>query len=60
MAVGVKRRALGAAGHVARHVPLDQVQLFGFIASSGVRADPWALYRRLHQRGPIRQGPYGI
>ena len=55
----LKRSALEAAGQIASRVPMDQVQLFGFIASSAVRADPWALYRRLHRRGAIRQGPYG-
>jgi cytochrome P450 len=59
MAATLKRSALEAAGQVARYVPLDKVQLFAFIASSAVRSDPWALYRRLHERGAIRQGPYG-
>jgi cytochrome P450 len=59
MAATLKRSALEAAGQVARYVPLDKVQLFAFIASSAVRADPWVLYRRLHERGAIRQGPYG-
>jgi len=49
MAATLKRSALEAAGQVARFVPLDQVQMFAFIASSAVRADPWTLYRRLHE-----------
>jgi cytochrome P450 len=55
----LKRRALAVTGSVARHVPTDRARLFAFIASPAVRADPWALYRRLHRRGPIRPGPYG-
>src|SRR5437588_1987 len=54
MAATLKRSALEAAGQVARFVPLDQVQMFAFIASSAVRADPWTLYRRLHERAAIR------
>lgn len=55
----LKRRALATAGTVARHVPNDNAQLFAFISSPAVRAEPWALYQRLHRRGPIRPGPYG-
>ncbi len=59
MANGLKQGGLEVAGHVARYVPIDKAQLFAFIASSSVRADPWGLYRRLHRRGPIRPGPMG-
>jgi cytochrome P450 len=54
----LKRRALAATGSAARHIPGDRAQLFAFMASPAVRADPWAFYRRLHERGPVRPGPY--
>lgn len=54
-----KERALAAAGSIARHLPLDQAQMFAFMASPKVRADPWALYQRLHRR-PIRPTRYGV
>jgi cytochrome P450 len=54
-----RRRALRAAGAVARHLPSDRAKLFAFVASPAVRADPWSLYQRLHRRRPIRPGPYG-
>lgn len=57
---GWKQRALATAGTAARHLPVDAAQIFGFVASPRVRADPWALYQRLHRRGPIRKGPYGV
>src|SRR4030088_2999627 len=60
MPAALKRHALEVVGQLARYVPLDDVQLFAFIASSAVRADPWALYRRFHDRDPVRQGPYGV
>ena len=60
MSVALKQRALAIVGNVARHVPHDGTQMFSFVASPKVRTDPWALYQRLHRRGPIRQGPYGI
>src|SRR5438067_13068719 len=60
MAATLKRSALEAAGQVARYVPLDEVQIFAFVASSSVRADPWPLYRRLHRRRPVRRGPMGV
>lgn len=50
----IRRRALAGAGAVARYLPADQAQLFAFVASPAVRSDPWALYRRLHRRGPVR------
>jgi unspecific monooxygenase len=59
MATMLKRRVLAATGRAARHVPVDQAQLFAFLASPSVRADPWALYRRLHRRGAVRSGPMG-
>jgi cytochrome P450 len=58
--MALRQRALSAAGRVARHVPIDQVQLFAFVASPKVRSEPWKLYQRLHQRGAVRQGPYGV
>lgn len=54
-----KRSALAAIGRVASHLPNDNAQLFGFVASPKVRNKPWALYRRLHERGPVRPTPYG-
>jgi cytochrome P450 len=45
---------LATAGAVARHVPHDGAQLFAFMASPAVRADPWSLYQRLHRRGAVR------
>jgi cytochrome P450 len=54
----LKRQALAGAGLVAGRVPVDSAQLFAFMASPAVRANPWPLYRRLHQRGPVRPGPY--
>jgi cytochrome P450 len=59
VAVAFKQRALASVGTLARYVPVDQAQIFAFVASPRVRADPWALYRRLHHRGPVRSGPYG-
>jgi cytochrome P450 len=50
----VRRRALAAAGSLARFVPADGAQMFAFVASPAVRAEPWPIYRRLHRRGPIR------
>lgn len=50
----MKRKALSSAGAVARYVPRDNAQLFAFIANSKVRSQPWALYQRLHARGPVR------
>jgi unspecific monooxygenase len=48
-------------GSVAKHVPTEKAQLFSFIASPSVRADPWSLYRRVHERqGGVVQGPNGI
>ena len=55
----LKRRALAAAGALARYVPVDEAQLFAFVASPAVRADPWALYRRMHERGPVRPTRFG-
>ncbi len=60
MSTSLKQRALTSAGNVVRYVPLDAAQMFSFVASPRVRADPWALYQRLHRRGPVRKGPYGI
>ncbi len=57
---GWRERALAAVGTGARHVPVDAAQIFAFVASPRVRANPWALYQRLHRRGPIRKGPYGV
>ena len=53
-----KRRALAGAGAIARHIPIDNAQLFAFIANGKVRSEPWALYQRLHQRGPVRPIKY--
>ena len=50
----IKRRALAAVGRAAAHVPIDAAQLFAFVASPVVRSDPWHLYARLHDRGPVR------
>jgi cytochrome P450 len=47
-------------GNVARYAPHDGIQMFSFMASPRVRSDPWALYQRLHRRGPNRPGPFGI
>lgn len=60
MSTTPKRRGLAAAGSVARHLPFDQAQMFAFMASPDVRADPWALYQRLHRRAPIRPTRYGV
>ena len=54
----MKRTALSSAGAVARYVPRDNAQLFAFIANSRVRSQPWPLYQRLHQRGPVRPVKY--
>lgn len=54
----IKRGVLAGAGRVAALVPSDRAQLFGFVASPAVRANPWALYQRLHARGPIRPTGY--
>lgn len=54
-----KKRVLAAAGSVARHLPFDQAQIFSFMASPAVRADPWALYQRLHRRAPVGPTRYG-
>lgn len=58
MKTATKKRALNAAGAIARRMPSDRAQLFAFMASPAVRADPWPLYQRLHTRGPVRPGPY--
>ncbi len=60
MATNFKQRALASAGALARHVPVDPLQIFSFVASPKVRADPWGLYQRLHRRGPVRRGPFGV
>jgi cytochrome P450 len=60
LATSIKQRALASVGSAARYVPIDPVQIFSFVASPSVRAEPWGLYQRLHRRGPIRRGPYGI
>jgi cytochrome P450 len=60
MSTPLKQRALATVGDLARHVPHDGTQIFAFVASPRVRSNPWALYQRLHRRGPIREGPYGI
>lgn len=56
----MRRQALAAVGSVARYVPSDAAQLFAFVASPRVRADPWALYQRMHRRNPVRRGPNGV
>jgi pimeloyl-[acyl-carrier protein] synthase len=53
-AAALRRRALATAGALARYVPVDGAQMFAFVASPSVRADPWAIYQRLHRRGPVR------
>src|SRR5688572_24645843 len=60
MSAPLKQRALASVGNVVRHVPHDGAQIFSFVASPKVRTDPWALYQRLHRRGPNRPGPFGI
>jgi len=60
LGVQLKRRALATAGSVARYVPNDKVQFFAFMASPAVRAEPLPMYRRLHQRGPVRRTPFGV
>lgn len=60
VAASLKHRSLAAVGGLARRIPIDGVQVFSFVASPAVRAEPWALYRRLHERGAIRRGPYGV
>lgn len=55
----MKPRTLEMLGAVARHIPVHQAQMFSFVASPRVRADPWKLYQRLHRTGPIRPGPDG-
>jgi unspecific monooxygenase len=60
MSTPLKQRALASVGNVVRHVPHDGAQIFSFVASPKVRTDPWALYQRLHRRGPVRKGPYGL
>jgi unspecific monooxygenase len=59
-AAALKQRALAGMGALARYVPRDDAQLFAFVASPAVRADPWALYRRLHQRGAVLPTRYGV
>lgn len=56
----LKRRALAGVGALARHVPRDDMQLFAFVASPSVRADPWAMYRRLHLRSAVLPTRYGV
>jgi cytochrome P450 len=60
VSTSLKQRTLAGVGTVARHVPIDSVQMFSFVASPKVRRDPWALYQRLHRRSPVRKGPYGL
>lgn len=50
----IKKRALASVGAVARRMPNDNAQLFAFMANSRVRSEPWRLYQRLHQSGPVR------
>ena len=52
-ATRIKSGALAAVGRVASYVPVDSVQLFSFISSPSVRAEPWRLYRRLHASGGV-------
>lgn len=54
----LKHGALALVGRAAAKVPSDRAQLFAFMASPTVRAHPWALYQRLHGRGPIRPTGY--
>jgi len=56
--MSVKREALALVGRAAAKVPNDRAQLFAFVASPAVRSEPWALYRRLHERGPVRPTGY--
>ena len=56
----ITQRALASVGTIARFVPHDGAQIFAFVASPQVRAEPWPLYQRLHRRGPIRGGPQGV
>jgi cytochrome P450 len=58
--LGLKRRVLATAGVAARYVPIDGAQLFAFVANPAVRAEPWPLYRRLHERGSIRATRFGV
>lgn len=51
MQAAVKQRALASVGSVARYVPHDATQIFSFVASPRVRANPWVLYQRLHASG---------
>jgi cytochrome P450 len=60
MSTSLKQRALATVGGIARHVPLDSAQMFSFVASPKVRADPWWLYQRFHRRAIVREGPFGI
>jgi cytochrome P450 len=60
MSTALKQRALATVGNVARYVPHDATQIFSFVASPKVRTEPWSLYQRLHRRGAVRPGPYGI
>ncbi len=55
----VKRQLLDVAGRVGRHVPVDSVRLFSFIASPKVRTDPWSLYGRLHEAGGVIDTRFG-
>lgn len=49
---------MAATGAAARYIPVQQAQLFSFVASARTRARPWPLYRRLHRRGAVIQTPY--
>jgi cytochrome P450 len=56
----LKRRAMDAAGRMGRHVPIDSVQLFSFVASPAARTNPWPLYRSLHRRGGVIETKFGV
>lgn len=58
-ALVAKRQLLDVAGRVGRHVPVDSVKLFSFIASPRVRTDPWSLYGRLHRAGGVIDTRFG-
>lgn len=60
MKAATKQRALRAAGDLARRIPSDRAQMFAFVSSPSVRADPWPIYQRLHRNGPVRPGPQGV
>lgn len=55
-----KVRMLDLVGRAASHVPVDSARVFSFVSSPAVRAEPWRLYRRLHEIGGVLETRFAV